>query len=404
MLVLLCNVGSTSLKFKLYNMPDENLIVECKIERIGDVNNGILKFSNKKNTIEYNEDNISILNFDAGIRVFLDLLVSDKTGAVGSIEDIKAIGFKAPHAKGITGTQLITEKVIAAMEDYNVVNPQHNPYYVNSMKMFKNILPDTPMIAVFETAFHQTFPTKAQMYGIPAEWRKKYGFRRFGFHGASHGFIASQIMELSNHSNNRLISCHLGGSSSICAINNGISIDNSFGFSSQSGIDHANRPGDLDPYIILYLIMKEGYSAEQISKELITSGGIKGISEISNDVRDIQIAAEKGNEQAKLALEVYCYEVIKYIGAYYAVLGGLDYLVFTGGVGENSYKIREMICDYLKHMKIILDAVKNENSHGNGIQEISSDESEVKVMVIPTNEEIGIAREAYRLLGKNNKN
>ena len=398
MLVLLCNVGSTSLKFKLYDMPDERLIVECKIERIGDEGNSIINFNNKKESLNYDKENISVQNFDAGIRLFIDLLTKT-IGGIDSIKCIDAIGFKAPHAKGITGTQLITEKVVSAMEDYSFVNVAHNPHYVNAIKMFKNILPDAPMIAVFETAFHATFPKKAQMYGIPEKWREKYGFRRYGFHGASHGYIASKIMELYEQSENKTISCHLGGSSSICAIKDGLSVDNSFGFSAQSGIDHANRSGDLDVYIPLYLMMKEGYSAQQVSDELITLGGIKGISGISNDMRDIQDAAEKGNERAKLAIEVYCYEIIKYIGAYYAILGGLDYLVFTGGIGENSYMIRKKICDSLKHLKIELNEKKN--LYEDGIQEISSDKSEVKVMIIPTNEEIGIAREAYRVLTEN---
>ena len=403
MLVLLCNVGSTSLKFKLYQMPREHLIMESKIERIGEQNNSLIRYSHKDKNKEYHEENRTVANFDAGIRLFLELLLDQEIGAVATIEEIDAVGFKAPHAKQITGTQIVDERVLAAMEDYSVVNPLHNPPYIDAMRLFQRILPGTPLVAVFETAFHATFPEKAQTYGIPAQWREKYGFRRYGFHGASHGFIASQVTEFSGRGTYRMISCHLGGSSSICAVKDGRSIDNSFGFSSQSGIDHANRSGDLDVFIPLYLMIREGYTAEQIKDELITNAGLKGIAGNSNDMRDILIAAGRGDDQAKLAIDVYCYEIIKYIGAYYAVLGGLDYLVFTGGIGENSATIRERICDALSHMGITLDKTRNDTCISNGIQTISRDISDVKILVIPTNEEIGIAREAYNMIHGNDK-
>lgn len=396
MYILLCNVGSTSLKFKLYDMPSEALVVESKFERIGEDGYGIIFYRNNRRAQEVRRDREVIPDFNAGIRLFLKLLQDVDCGAVATMKEVSAVGFKAPHGKSITGAHLVDEHVLEAMEDYSIVSPLHVPNYIRAMRLFQEIVPTLPLVAVFETTFHQTMPAKAYTYGIPAAW-KADGFRRYGFHGNSHSYIASQLGIHGGEIHYRAISCHMGGSTSLCAILDGKSQDCSFGFSAQSGIDHAQRNGDLDVFIPLYRMLRHGDTPEEISYALNYEAGLKGISGIGTDMRDIQKAAAQGNEDAQLAVEVYCYEIVKYIGAYYAVLGGLDYLVFTGGIGENAPDIRQRICEQLPHLGIEIDAARNLGEIGD-FAEISGASSKVRILVIPTNEEIGIAREAYHLI------
>lgn len=398
MLILICNVGSTSLKFRLFDMPAEKTLVEAKIERVGTRNNSIFAYKNLEKKAEVQQDKVDVPDYGTGINLFLKYLTDGETGVIASTNEITAVGFKTVHAQGVSGIQLLDENVIRAMEKYISIAPLHNRFYVDAVRKFKEILPDRPMIGVFETAFHMTMPPEARTYGIPYAWKEKYGIQRYGFHGNSHRFITNKIKEMAGKEEFKLISCHLGGSSSITAVKDGKSMENSFGFSLQSGLSHANRAGDIDAYIPVYLMKEEGYTLDQVLDELTKNGGLYGISGVSNDLRDIEEAANQGNERAKLAIDVFCYEIKKYIGSYYAILGGLDYLVFTGGIGENSVTVRRKVCAGLEHMGIKLNDALNKEGPKERI--ISAPEAKVKVVIAPTNEEIGICRDMYDFLGK----
>ena len=390
MLILVCNVGSTSLKYKLFNMPDETILVEAKTERVGR-EDAIFHYRNCTTGWTETLGGISVPDYASGIRLFLRYLLGEKSGYLKDISQLEAIGFKTVLAKGYYGVHELTDEVLQAMEEYNAVAPAHNPPYIQAIRVFREILPDRLMVGCFETAFHQTIPLHRRLYAIPWEWYETYGIQRFGYHGASHGYIARKITEKAGREY-RLISCHLGGSGSICAIENGKSVDTSFGFSLQTGIPHANRSGDLDACIIPFLL-GQGMPLEEILQGIDKKGGLLGISGISNDLRDIQAAADNGSERSKLAIDAFCESIVKYIGAFHAVLGGLDYLVFTGGIGENSAVVREKVCSRLAHLGILFDASRNASAKGEAL--LSAENSPVKVYVIPTNEEVGIAQTIY---------
>ena len=386
MKVLVSNVGSTSLKFKLFNMPEEEVLCESKVERVGDRTSAIFSYKNLKTGCSVKQENCCIPDYTDGIRMFLRYLTDAETGVLPSADLIDAIGFKTVLAKGYYGIHELTEPVIQAMKDYLFVAPAHNLPYLKAIEQFKSIIPNARFVGVFETAFHATIPMERRLYSVPYEWYEKYGIMRMGYHGASHSYIADQADAA------RVISCHLGGSCSLCAIDGKKSVDTSFGFSLQTGIPHANRVGDIDPYILPFL-ENEGLSKEEILKGLAKNGGLLGISGVSNDLRLVEEAAQAGNERAQLAIDVFVVSIIRYIGSFYAELGGLDKLVFTGGIGENSPLIREKICEKLPHLGILLDREANEACRGAGI--ISKAGSLVEVAVIPANEELGVARRTY---------
>lgn len=391
MLILVCNVGSTSLKYKLFNMPDTSIMVEGKIERVGSLDSAIFSYQNHLNGASENMSGLSVPSYTEGINLFLKYLTDAQKGAIKDIDEVQAIGFKTVIAKGFYGVHELTDEVIAAMEAYISVAPAHNPPYIEAIKKFKEILPGRLLVGVFETAFHTTIPLERKMYAIPYEWYETYGIQRLGFHGASHGFISRQVKARAGEKF-KLISCHLGGSGSLCAIDDGKSVDTSFGFSLQTGIPHANRAGDLDSYIIPYLL-DQGMSMPEILKGIDKNGGLLGVSGVSNDLRDVEEAAAAGNERAQLAIDVFCESIVKYIGSFYAVLGGLDYLTFTGGIGENSTIVRQKVCSRLTHLGIELD--ETANAGGPKDRVISSGSSRVKVCIIPTNEEVGIAQDIF---------
>jgi len=337
--VLVCNTGSTSLKFKLYEMPGEKILGTRKYERV--------------------------LDYEKGIREFLSTLPEDMK--------IDVVGFKTVLSKDHDGVHLIDDEVIKGMEDYMVVAPAHNTFYLKSIRVFQKLMPDIPLVGVFETAFHQTIPEKNYIYPLPYEWYEKYGARKYGYHGASHGYVASRLTEeLGEHY--KAVSCHLGGSSSISAIVDGKCFDTSFGMSLQCGVPQSNRCGDFDPYLIMYMHEYAGMDYEDVTKALQTNSGLLGISGISNDLRDIMEAAEAGNKRAELAVEIYIKEVTGYIGRYAAEMGGLDAVAFTGGIGENSEYIRSEVMRNLEFIK------------------------NLKTFVIPANEELGVARQTYKAL------
>ena len=390
MKVLVSNVGSTSLKFKLFEMPSERAMCEAKVERVGSPDKALFSYQNLLSGARYCLEQLSIPDYTTGIRMFLDTVVSGEYGVIKSVREIDRIGFKTVLAKGYYGVHELTDTVIDGMRQYLFIAPVHNAAYLEAIERFNEILPDTPKIGVFETAFHTSIPIERRIYGVPYEWYEKYGLKRMGYHGASHGYIAEESRAFGP--SGRLISCHLGGSSSICAIQDGKSVDTSFGFSLQSGVIHANRTGDADPYIFPFL-QSEGLSQEEIKAGLSKRGGLLGISGVSNDMRDLQAAAENGNARAKLAIDTFVNGIIKQIGAFYAELGGLNQLVFTGGIGEHSAFIREEVCSRLRHMGVKLDGQKNASASA-GI--ISAHDSSVLVTVIPANEELGVARETAR--------
>jgi acetate kinase len=293
----------------------------------------------------------------------------------------------------------VTDQVIATMEQFADVAPAHNPPYIAAMRAFRQKLPNTPQVAAFETAFHQTIPLSRQVYAIPHEWTEKLGIRRYGFHGASHRYIATRVPELVGKENaRRVISCHLGGSCSITAIENGKSVANSFGMTAQSGVPHNNRVGDFDTFALMKLL-KQGMTLDEIFKKLGKEGGMQGMSGVSPDMRDVEKAAAEGNGRAKLALDAFIESVRGFIGQYLVVLGGIDVLVFTGGIGENGAAIREAICRNLEWAGIQLDP--NKNQVRGREEKISKLESTADVWIVPTNEELIVARQTESVLTQN---
>ncbi|MBQ7894950.1 MAG: acetate/propionate family kinase [Oscillospiraceae bacterium] len=392
MKVLVSNVGSTSLKFKLFDLPEERVLCEAKVERVGNVEDAIYSYKNIITGYSEKRDKCSVPDYSAGIKMFLDSMTDKVNGVVDSTDVVEAVGFKTVLAKGYYGIHELTEDVLNAMKDFLFVAPAHNAPYLEAIAQFREVMPKAVPVGVFETAFHTTIPLARRMYTIPYEWYEKYGIMRMGYHGASHSYIAEQAKAP------KVISCHLGGSCSVCAIENGKSVDSSFGFSLQTGIPHANRVGDVDPYIIPFL-MNEGMSMDEVLRGMSKTGGMLGLSGVGNDMREIEDAAAAGNERAELALDVFATSIIRHIGSYYAELGGLDKLVFTGGIGENSGILRKKICSGLKHMGIVLDEEANSKTRGEGI--ISTADSPVTVAVIAANEELGVARRTYNYILNN---
>ena len=386
MKILICNAGSTSLKFKLWQMPEYEVLAEGKVERVGSEN---ALFSYKSSGGEVYAENLSVPGYTEGIQLFLNTLSDSEYRAVESIDEVGAVGYKTVLSKDHYGVHVLTEDVLDGMRAYFSVAPAHNGPYLEAISVFQKLLPNVTQVGVFETAFHRTIPMERRVFPIPYEWTEKYGILRMGYHGASHGYIAEKLKDY-----RRVVSCHLGGSASICAILDGKSMDNSFGFSLQMGIPHASRTGDVDAYIVPYLL-KQGLTIEEIYEGLGKNGGLKGISGTSGDMRDIEQAISEGSERAELALKVLATSILRYIGAYSMEIGGLDALAFTGGIGENSARLRSMILEGMQHLGVIMD--ETQNLHGKGERKISADGSKIDVFVIPANEEYMVVRETYRI-------
>lgn len=393
MKVLVCNAGSTSLKFKLFDMPQEKVLATGKIERVGSEDNAIFHY-HADNGYRVELEKQCIPTYTDGIQKFLDCVLDSEHKVIHSLKELERVGFKTVLSKDHYGVHELTPEVLKGMEDYLVIAPAHNIPYLSAIRQFQGLVPEAKLVGVFETAFHTTIPKERAMYGIPYEWYEKYGIRRMGYHGASHEYVSDTIAEKYG-STGKTISCHLGGSCSLCAIDDGKSVDNSFGLSLQAGINHSNRCGDIDPFIIPFL-QKEGMSLDEVTEGLTRRGGLLGISGVSNDLRLVEEAAVKGNERARLAVDMFCNDIIRYIGAYYAELGGLDHLVFTAGIGEHDAYIRERVCKKLEHLGVLLDDEKN-CSVGDGVNCVSKTESLVTIEVIPANEELGVARKTYNL-------
>ena len=321
-------------------------------------------------------------------------------GALATLSELSCVGFKVVHARGVSGVQVLTEDVLQKMAAFNSVAPAHNPPYIAAIRQFRDLLPDTPLIGAFETAFHQTMPPEASLYSIPIELSRKYDIHRYGFHGASHEYMSAWVADALDRTDLKLVSCHLGGSGSLCAVKNGQSIDTSMGISLQCGVMHNNRCGDIDPYIIFYLAEECGMTLPEIKTMLQTKSGFLGMSGVSGDLRDVEQAAEAGNDDALNAILHYAYSIKKYIGAYAAAMGGLDAIVFGGGIGRHSPTIRALALSGLEFLGVRLDGEKNR--HAVTGSDISMEDSLVRVIVLDTNEELVVARKAKELLEAGN--
>lgn len=379
--VLVANIGSTSFKFRLFDLSEsEKEMARGAAERIGS-DDAKVKVGDRTWTGR-------LASHGDAIERCLALLPDPAVR-------LDAIGFKAVHGGPISGAVRVTDQVLATMQEFADVAPAHNPPYIAAMKAFASRLPHVPQVAAFETAFHQTIPPSRTTYAVPWEWTQA-GVRRYGFHGASHRYIAVRTAELLRRDDLRIISCHLGGSSSICAIRAGRSVANSFGTTPQSGLPHNNRVGDIDPYVLLKVLPRFGLTFEKALEIMAKQGGLLGISGVSNDLRDIEAAAAQGHERARLAIDVLVESVRDYIGAYLAVLNGADVLVFTGGIGENSTATREKICRGFDYCGLKLDPKRNEARGAEAT--ISADDSRIRVLTIPTNEELILARQTKEVL------
>ncbi len=392
MKLLICNVGSTSLKYQLFHMDDgERVLAAGGAERVG-TDRSEFYWSNRLTGGSGREPAAFPTHREAISRMLRALL----DGVLGSLEELGCVGFKVVHAKGVSGVQYLTDDVLEAMAAFNTVAPAHNPPYIAAIRQFRELLPDTPLIGAFETAFHQTMPPRAYLYPIPAELARREGIRRYGFHGASLEYLSTWAAERMGRQG-KFICCHLGGSSSICAVDGGKSIDTNLGIGLQCGVMHNNRIGDMDPYVIFHLVEACGMTLQEVKTMLQTKSGFLGMSGgVSGDLRDVEAAAAAGNEDCRNALDSYCYQIKKYLGAYTAAMGGLDAVVFGGGIGRNGKSVRAGALAGLECLGIRLDPEKNDRAVGG--DDISADGSPVRIYVVDTNEEIIVARKARALL------
>lgn len=398
MKVLVANVGSTSFKHRLIDVATEETLAECRVERIGGERSPLTHavFGGDKRT---HKEEIRARTQSEAIKRVLELLTDPALGAISSLEEVAAVGFKTVHGGPLTGAMPIDEQVISAMEGYSSMAPAHNPAYVEAIRTFQALSPRTPLVAHFETYFHKDMPDYAYVYSVPYEWYEQYGVRKYGFHGASLRYVAERapaILGVAPESV-KLVACHLGGSSSVCAIDRGRSVDTSMGIAPQAGVPMASRSGDVDSFIIPYMVERAGMTLAEVQTALAKRGGLLGISGLSGDVRDLESAAKEGHYRARLALDVFAYQVKKYVGAYAAAMGGIDALAFAGGIGENGAEMRARICAGLEFLGIELDPRLNAACRGQE-QVISTPGARVRVVVVPTNEELIVARAAARVV------
>ncbi len=394
MKILVANLGSTSFKYRLYDLDEgsETLLARGSIERIGS-DNARVKIHSARGDVESIQP---IKDHGDAVRICLGQLTDPESGVLKDASEVAAIGFKAVHAKGITGVHKVSENVLKAMEAFNDVAPAHNPPYVAAMRMLAKRFPSLPLVAAFETGFHRRMPEANQRYAIPEAWTNDFGIRRWGFHGASHRYIAGRITELLGRNDLKVISCHLGGSSSLCASRGGVSQACSLGMSPQTGLPQNNRVGDFDIFALPVILRETGLPLEKVLDTLANKSGLEGMGGAGNDLRDIEAAAESGNVQAGLALDVYTASARHYLGAYLVELGGADVIVFTGGIGENSLQIRNGVCRDLGWFGIYLDP--DRNTRGAPERKVSADGSSVEIWTVPTNEELVVARQSKALL------
>ncbi|NLJ95726.1 MAG: acetate kinase [Clostridiales bacterium] len=396
MKVLVINCGSSSLKYQLIDSDTKEALAVGLCERIG-LEKGYLKHTpagNDKIVIEAKMENHEI-----AVSMVINALTDKEHGVIKDLSEIDAVGHRVVHGgEKFASSVIITDEVVNAIEECNDLAPLHNPANLIGIRACQSLMKDVPMVAVFDTAFHQTIPAKAYLYGLPYEYYDKYKIRKYGFHGTSHSFVSNRMAKFCglDINNSKIIVCHLGNGASISAVLNGKSIDTSMGFTPLSGLIMGTRSGDIDPSIIEYIANKENKNLDEIMHLLNKQSGISGMSGVSSDFRDINKAMEEGNEQAQIAFDVFVYRVVKYIGGFVASLNGVDAIAFTAGVGENDPKVRYDVCQYLGYLGIAIDEEANKVKGKETM--ISTPDSKVKVAVIPTNEELTIARETVALL------
>ena len=393
MKVLVANLGSTSFKYRLFDLTDETQLARGGIDRIG-------ADAESRCTVEIgeytHETNRRIPDHAAAVDICLTQLTDAEHGCLKSVDEVAAIGFKAVFAGSLSGVRFVDAALLKKMEQLADIAPAHNPPYAKAMRQLQSAFPEIPLVAALETGFHDTIPDANRSYAVPAEWREKYEIQRWGFHGASHRFIAGRAAEvLGKQSDDGLnvISCHLGGSASVCAIQNGKSIATTMGMSPQSGLPNNNRVGDFDPFALPVLMRATGKDLQTLLKELANESGLLGLSGVSGDVRDLEVAAAEGNERAEYALNVFESAIRSYVGAYMSLLGGTEAIVFTGGIGENSSRIRAAVCENMEWCGLKFDTSLNANVQRDTETRISTDDSRIQVWVIPTNEELVVARQ-----------
>ena len=396
--VLVINCGSSSLKYQLINMNDESVLAKGLVERIG-IEGSVLK--HEKTGLDKVVIKETVNNHKDAINLVLKTLLDANYGAVKSLDEIDAVGHRVVHGgEKFAQSVLIDDEVIEAMKECIVLAPLHNPPNIIGIEACKELLPNAPMVGVFDTAFHQTMPPVSFIYPLPYELYEEMKIRRYGFHGTSHKYVSERVVELTgkNLDGTKIVTCHLGNGASLTAIKDGKSFDTSMGMTPLEGLVMGTRCGDVDPAIVTFLMNKKNMTAEEVDNLMNKKSGVLGISGVSSDFRDIEGAAEKGNVRAQLALDKFVYTVKKYIGSYAAAMGGLDVLVFTAGLGENSAPARQQVCQGLEFLGVEIDEAKN-NIRGKEA-EISKESSKVKVFVIPTNEEVMIARDTKALTSK----
>ena len=397
MKVLVLNCGSSSLKYQLFNMDDESVMAKGLVEKIGLDGS---ELSHSPAGQEKIHIQTKIPNHAVAIELVVSALLDEKHGVIKDMQEIDAVGHRTIHG-GTTfaASCLITEEVVQKLDALSDLAPLHNPPSILGIRACQEKIPGVPMVGVFDTAFHQTMPPSSYLYGLPYEYYEKYQMRRYGFHGTSHRFVSARCLELlGNPVHSKIITCHLGNGSSVAAIVDGKTYDTSMGFTPLEGLIMGTRSGDLDPAIVTLLMEKEGLSISQMNNILNKKSGLLGLSGVSSDLRYVMEAAKEGNEQAKLALAVLFKDVIRYIGAYAAEMNGVDAIVFTAGIGENSLETRTAVCENLSYLGVEFDAAAN-NCRGQEVL-ISKPGSKVKVFVIPTNEELMIARDTMTLTAK----
>ncbi len=392
--IVVCNIGSSSFKFQLLAMPSERQLARGYTERVG-ASDAIITYWVGDRQVHNHVGPVP--SHREAVQDALNFLLDPGQRLLQSLQDLDGVGFKAVQAGEKNGSVRLTDDVLDAMEAYRDLAPAHNPPYLTAIRMFRELLPHTPLVGVFEPGFHTTIPEYARIYGAPYEWYSELGVRKYGYHGASHRFIATETVKRLGlpPQNHRIISCHLGGSSSVCAIRNGESLDTSMGFTPQSGLLQGNRVGDMDPYVLPYVMKKKGISLEAALEACSRKGGLAGLSGISADMREILAAIGVGNERARLARDKFIYDIKRYIGEYLVLLEGADALVFTGGIGQKDAALRAEVLSSLGFLGLTIDAGKNQAN----AEVISVAGSAITALVLTTDEEIVVARETARVIG-----
>ncbi|SDK33458.1 acetate/propionate family kinase [Halanaerobium congolense] len=398
MKILVINSGSSSLKYQLFNMETEIVLAKGLIQRIG-ITDSYLEYENGSGDEIVIEKDIP--NHKVGIELLIETLLSEDHGVLKDMDEVEAIGHRIVHGgEAFAHSTIIDEETIEKVESVSDLAPLHNPPNIMGVKVCKELMPDKPQVGVFDTAFHQSMPEKAYIYALPYEYYEEYGVRRYGFHGTSHGYVAKRAAEMMDQdlSELKIITCHLGNGASVAAVKNGKSVDTSMGLTPLEGLVMGTRCGDIDPAIIPFIMAKENISASEMDDILNKKSGLLGVSGVSSDSRDVEDAAAAGNHQAEIAIKLFNYRVKKYIGAYSAAMGGVDAIVFTAGIGENSIDTRAEILEGLEYLGIELDQEAND-CRGKEVF-ISTADSKVKAMVVPTNEELVIAKDTMELVNQ----